>query len=1058
MGKQSKRKNKQRRGGGSSGRPTGLADEPSSPTPETDTPSSAAAGSSNGPAAKIILKIRHGDPRVRHASLVALSRTLYDATSLENAASKRKVVQREMEIVGGNNNNKKDATAGKSLLSSASSGATEACNPKLLRALSERILDVDIPCATIAVGCLSNYISFYFGYGDGEDIQSRHGDAKKKNKKKRGSDSVRVLDEGYDDEDVVASDVMVPILLQRIQNTSATLQSMSPNDRLTGDGEKKNQKDTSCNGENNSNSINGSAEKYKLKMQEQWMLLSLALDALAGLIENCPRVVQRLSSSSNIIAQLLDVLKLTCTPSTLESTMDTAINALRALHSLLDDNLSLITSIAISTSPTVDQGSIITTTPLPLTLHYIISQLESLVAHNTLLPIMARLHACGSLLALRGVYLQQRMAGQQQLPPLTSTEQQQQHLDSAIERVQTSAEQFVLPFLYSFFEKYAIEIDMESPPTKTKTTTLFLLLQKMMSLSKQLSEMKNDESVEMQVVSQVNARAEPARMIARRQKEMKLNINVVADGSPTSIMEEEMVGEVEEKQSIVMAVDDDESITNQQQQKQQAEDGLKDELDKVVSEWKIVVGTQKLALELLANLTSGKEAEEEDEKEGEEDDDDDEGMMYAADDDEHMWDSDDEAKLLSSSAESTQRQAGGPVTTHMNIAAYEQVIYNSMMNAQHNLPIMLLRYFCYWVEFLSNAVTIVATTPTKTQGSDTGDADVKDVPKPIVRLPKLVSHDVDEILLTCALCLGNVVACNLLEGVAGVNVEKNTADIFLSQLVSLLNGSSASSTSKIAIGNVACSGEYSQSTRTEYHHQQHVTSVLLSLLQRYQLKSHLLMDTLTLDHLISILLLQWQHKSNDLAVIASDMIIPNDNDYDYDHAEATLQTHRNIISVLGVLCTNSEMPLPETIDRKVCRALLSRLALGITVCDREQVINGRYHGQQRVQQGTAMRELVDSVVIAHEVFNVLMDMYGHDDCHERVFSEECVLDQLRKSVPWFKRSIKKVVAASATSVSFHSNRWEKMKIDLVKEDECVWNETALNANRFIRYKQDMIRR
>lgn len=1014
MGKQSKRKNKQRRGGGGSGghhRPTGLADDPSSLLASSASTSAAASASSSttDPAAKIILKIRHGDPRVRHASLVALSRTLYDATSLENAASKKMSTQRS--DTGGNK--KKNATAGASSSSLPTSGAVEACNPTLLRALSERILDVDIPCATIAVGCLSNYISFYYGIS-GDD----GGDGKKKKRGSGGGGGVASLDDGYDDEDVVASDVMVPILLQRIQSTSVTLQSMIPV-LNTDDDAKKKKKD------NSDNIVDGATDKLKLKIQEQWTLLSLTLDALAGLIENCPRAVQHLScgwknnnnnhSSSNITGHLFDVLKLTCTPS-LEPIMDTAINALRALHSLLDDNFSLIDSI-ISTSPTMEPG------PTPSSLHSIASQLEILTT-NGALPIMARLHACGSLLALRSVYLQQRMAWEGGKPPLSSSTEPQQ-LDTAIERVQNSTEDFVLPCLYSFFGKYAIQTDVESISSQPTTTMHFLLIQKMMTLSKRLSDMKNDENVEMQVVSQVNARAEPARLIARRQKEMKAKMN---DGST---MDE--VVEVEEAPSTnaadqtdknedmdaVMVVDDnEESSTNehQQQQKQKAEDDLRDELDNVVSEWKATVGSQKLALELVANLTSGKEMEIEDD---EDEDDEDEGMMYAADDDddEHMWDSDDEARLLSSSANS--KHAGDAVTTtNMNIAAYDNAIYNSMMDARHNLPMTLLHYFRYWVEFLPNAATFAATNPTA--GTDTADADIKEEAKPAARLPKLVSQDVEEILSTCAICLGNVVACNLLEGV-GENDGKNNTDLFLRQLVSMLYGSTSS---------LACSNERggnNQVMRSECRHQQHVTSVMLSLL-RNQPPSRMLIDTQTLDHLIA--LLPQRQRTGDTM--------------DDDDVEAMLQAHRNITSMLGVLCTNSEVPHPETTDRKVCRALLSRLACAISNCDGGGGNNWT-------------RAMVDSIVIAHEILNVLMDMYGNDDCHERVFDEECVLDQLRKCLPWFKRSVKKVVAA-ASSASSDPTRWEESKMEEVNEDGCVWNETALNATRFIKYKQDMVRR
>ena len=73
MGKQSKRKNKRR--SGTKHRPTGLADDPLT----TDGTVIGVGGevpanneqTTTDPTTKIISKIRLGDPRVRHASLVA---------------------------------------------------------------------------------------------------------------------------------------------------------------------------------------------------------------------------------------------------------------------------------------------------------------------------------------------------------------------------------------------------------------------------------------------------------------------------------------------------------------------------------------------------------------------------------------------------------------------------------------------------------------------------------------------------------------------------------------------------------------------------------------------------------------------------------------------------------------------------------------------------------------------------------------------------------------------------------------------------------------------------
>ena len=152
-----------------------------------------------------------------------------------------------------------------------------------------------------------------------------------------------------------------------------------------------------------------------------------------------------------------------------------------------------------------------------------------------------------------------------------------------------------------------------------------------------------------------------------------------------------------------------------------------------------------------------------------------------------------------------------------------------------------------------------------------------------------------------------------------------------------------------------------------------------------------------------------------------------------------LPRQRSTISLLGTLCTSTHA---ETVDTKVCRALLSRLTLAVSSSDGMPLVGG--DGRERQQQHeTAIMTTRNSVIITHEILNVLMDMDGNDDCHERVFVNECVLDHFRKCLPWLKRTIKKVAAKG----SIRSER------NPMEEEGFVWNETALNATRFIKYKQ-----
>ena len=263
MGKQAKRKNK-RRSGDKHHRPTGLADDPlldDSPTAAT-----AAAAPSSSTTGAIVARIRHGDPRVRHACLVALSRTLYDGSALErkNASSAVESLKR------------KSGYGGASLTTSGTKKA-EPNDPILLRALSERILDVDVPCATIAVGCLSNYVNFHRHDDDDDDDDDFFANVK-------------------NEEDVTLSTVLVPILVHRIRDTSAAMHSMAlianEEDNNNNNNNKKIKSLKSKGGESSSRSKED--EKRQLVLRELWILQSLSLSTLAGLIENRPRsILQR---------------------------------------------------------------------------------------------------------------------------------------------------------------------------------------------------------------------------------------------------------------------------------------------------------------------------------------------------------------------------------------------------------------------------------------------------------------------------------------------------------------------------------------------------------------------------------------------------------------------------------------------------------------------------------------------------------------------------------------------------------------------------------------------
>lgn len=110
---------------------------------------------------------------------------------------------------------------------------------------------------------------------------------------------------------------------------------------------------------------------------------------------------------------------------------------------------------------------------------------------------------------------------------------------------------------------------------------------------------------------------------------------------------------------------------------------------------------------------------------------------------------------------------------------------------------------------------------------------------------------------------------------------------------------------------------------------------------------------------------------------------------------------KEAVEMLGILC--SMEPHPEEVNRKVCHVLMS------ITSKKSAVIN--------------------------EILNALMDIYGDDGCHPRVFSELGVLEYFRRAIPSFK----KVIQCDRDEAS-------------VEEVE-QWKETASNASRFLSYKK-----
>jgi len=263
----------------------------------------------------------------------------------------------------------------------------------------------------------------------------------------------------------------------------------------------------------------------------------------------------------------------------------------------------------------------------------------------------------------------------------------------------------------------------------------------------------------------------------------------------------------------------------------------------------------------------------------------------------------------------------------------------------------------------------------------------------VLLAPTLVLEDVEEVLSTCALCLGNVVATSHLPTWSGRasattsqgRVVENAAQCFWWELVAMVSSSDP------------------HGVAAQWHH---VTAVMLALLRSHPgLRTSV--DAPTLERLV--VLLQQQHPAY--------------------HKERLVQLHSHIISILGVLCSEEQQPHHSAeIDSLVCRALLERLRSATTE-------------ESHVSNDGGNTAAIQSILITHEILNVFMDMYGGDNCHDEVFEKEGVVDHFHRCMPGFKRRIKKVAGAGRCGPSGS------------REEVEVWNETALNASRFIKYKK-----
>jgi len=310
----------------------------------------------SGPSSALISRIRHGDARLRHGSLAALSSTLFDPESLSSSCKKKE---------------KKNG------------GITL----ELLQALAERIMDNDMPCAMCAAGCISNYVLFS---NDEEEIGESTGG------------------------------LLSPILLGKIEKscgiilklgvdlTNATTK-MHSNEAASSERDDEKMNDKKSKKQKEEHKKKSPAEKILASMMEHWYVISLCLHALCGLIEGSVATNQDILASllsevmgnENLLTILLKVMfmgaeMLTKTSTTFsiseegqKTLSDTLIYSSRTLHAALDENKVLISSL-LETKLGFDADI--------NAMQFILTYME-----NSTLPSMARLHCAGIIVTVRNM-------------------------------------------------------------------------------------------------------------------------------------------------------------------------------------------------------------------------------------------------------------------------------------------------------------------------------------------------------------------------------------------------------------------------------------------------------------------------------------------------------------------------------------------------------------------------------------------------------------------------------------------------------------------------------
>lgn len=284
--------------------------------------------------------------------------------------------------------------------------------------------------------------------------------------------------------------------------------------------------------------LNACAQMLKDQPTKRWWALTMqCLHALCSLIETNPQALDRLTADNAIpvILRLLEhgATELEQSRSIASAAPDqnmflqenVAIYAARTLHSALDDNHDLLNQWMKS--------------------HPASWQVIQTSCENQVLPVLCRLHCAGCLVTAR--------------------------LLSGIEALQSPVISQAIPLLHTF-----LQLNLESR-----------LVETYIQCHKNWLEEEADDQLEREAIQAVKQRREPARLIARRQKQMKAEKDKL-------------------KQAMADANEEDKDDMDQDDDKpsEVARENAREVLEKARDAWHNEIAPLELALEITANLTS----------------------------------------------------------------------------------------------------------------------------------------------------------------------------------------------------------------------------------------------------------------------------------------------------------------------------------------------------------------------------------------------------------------------------------------------------------------------